>query len=263
MKGIKLTSKNLGKTLTKNSPAILTIVGTAGVITTAAMAVRSTPKAMLLIGKEREDRARHAGIDVFHTDITMSKLDTVKLVWKCYIPSVVMGALTISCIVSANSINLKRNAAIASMYSLADTTFKEYQSKVVETIGNKKEREIKEEIIKDRIAKKPPTDSNVIITGSGEVTCFDAYTGRYFKHDIEGIRRVVNELNKKLLSEDTVNLNDLYYELDIDGVKMGEELGWRSEQGLIEIIFTSILSPTNEPCLSIEFDVSPIGYYDC
>ena len=47
------------------------------------------------------------------------------------IPAGVTVIAAAACIVGANSVNIKRNAALATAYSLSETALKEYQSKVV------------------------------------------------------------------------------------------------------------------------------------
>jgi len=48
------------------------------------------------------------------------------------------GAATIMCVVGSNSINARRVAALASLYSITETALDEYKAKVVETIGETK-----------------------------------------------------------------------------------------------------------------------------
>jgi len=47
--------RNIGKVLSKNSPAILTGLGVTGVLATAVLAVRHTPTAMELLSEKREE----------------------------------------------------------------------------------------------------------------------------------------------------------------------------------------------------------------
>ena len=89
----------------------------------------------------------------------------MRLTWRYYVPTAIMGGLTIACIIGANSINLRRNAALAGAYSLTEAALKEYQAKVIETIGDKKEQAIRDDIAKDRVKEHPLGEREVIITG--------------------------------------------------------------------------------------------------
>lgn len=117
----------IGLFIKKRGPEILTGIGIAGMVTTTVLAVKATPKAMRLV-KEKED----------YYEIKLTPKEIVATCWKCYIPSVVTCALSMSCLIGASSVNLKRNAALATAYKLSETALTEYQEKVVETIGEKK-----------------------------------------------------------------------------------------------------------------------------
>lgn len=240
-------TKKIGEVVTKNSPVILTGLGVAGVVTTTVMAVQATPKAMQLI-REREEKEK------------LGKVEMIKTSWKCYIPTAVMGGFTIACIISAHNINHKRNAALASLYSLTEKSIKEYQAKVVETIGENKERKIKDEIKQDTLTKNPVHTKEIIITGKGEMLCYDTLSGRYFKNDIEQIRRVQNDLNYSLRSDMWMSLNDLYYGLGLSAINLGDDIGW-SVDDPIDIEFSSMLSSEGEPCLVLDFRTQPTPKY--
>lgn len=253
---VQSMTKNLTTQISKNSPTILTGLSVAGLISTTILAVRATPKAMELI---QEERYQKAGTTLPLPDLT--KKEIIQATYKCYIPAAVMGTVTIACIIGANNINLRRNAALASLYSISEKTMKEYQNKVVETFGKTKEQKVKDEIAKDRVHKNPISDNEIIITGNGETLCYDALSGRYFKSDIEEIKRVMNKLSRDLLSEMFLSMNQVYSELGLRGTKMGDLVGWHVADGLIEPRFSSQLTENGTPCLVIDFDVEP-RYYD-
>ena len=56
MKSLAVIGKNVGNSLVKNSPTILTGVSVAGLLTTVAMAVTATPKAIEILDREKWDR---------------------------------------------------------------------------------------------------------------------------------------------------------------------------------------------------------------
>lgn len=242
--------KNLGGIISKNSPTILTGLAVGGLVTTVIFAVKATPKAVRII----ED---HTGYDHDGVISVPSTKEVLKLTWKCYIPTACMGAVTIGCIVASNSINQRRNAALATVYGLTEAAFREYKEKIVETIGKNKELRARDEISAERIKENPPSTNEVIFTGKGEVLCYDSLSGRYFKSDIEQIRRVLNQINKEFLTDMWISLNELYYELGLPPIKLGDQIGWDIDQGLIEISFSTQLSENGEPCLVMNYDVTP------
>lgn len=164
------------------------------------------------------------------------------------------------CLIGASSTNFRRNAALATAYTLSESTLKEYQEKVVETIGEKKERDIREQVAKEKMVKNPVRE--VILTEKGGNTiCYDVISGRYFKSDRDTISRIVNDLNRQMRDEMYVSLNDFYYELGLDSTKMGDDLGWNIDNGYIEINFSSHLDANGTPCLVMDYQVAPVYDY--
>lgn len=249
--GLQKTANNVFGFVSKNSPTILTCMGVFGLVTTTVMAIEATPKALDILAEASAQKEYDRGTD------ELDPMEIVKLTYKCYIPTAVMGSLTVACIIGANSINLRRNAALATVYSLTEATLKEYQSKVVSTIGEVKEKAIKDEIAKDKIEKNKPKKSNVVITGKGDTLCYDSISGRYFKSDIEKIKSSVNELNRDLLYEMFVSLNDVYYALGLSNIKMGDQMGWHIDNGMILFDYSSQLTEDGVPCLVIDYLISP------
>lgn len=241
--------------LGKHSPEILTGIGIAGMITTTVMAVKATPKALDLLAEIKE---KTEGED----KKTVAK-EMVTKVYPVYIPATLTGCFSIACLVGASSVNARRNAALATAYALSENALKEYQTKVVETIGNKKEQSIRDSIAKDTIQKNPVTSTEVFVTSKGETLCYDSISGRYFTSDIDKLRRIENELNHKLMREMYISLNELYYEIGLRCTEQGNELGFNIDDGLIDFEFSAQITDDNRPCIVVGYRVGPrYGYGD-
>lgn len=239
--------KGIKASISRHSPEILTGIGIAGMVTTTILAVKATPKAIKLI--EAEKQAKHVD--------TLSPVDTVKTVWKCYIPAAMTGVSSIACLIGSNAINAKRNAALTTVYTLSEMARNEYKEKVIETIGEKKERTIKEKVDAERIKRDPVSKKEVIITEKGTTLCYDHVFGRYFKSDIDIINRAMNKINREIVINMYASLNDFYAELGLSPVEMGYDLGWNIDDGTIEIEPSSQLADDGTPCLVIDYSVSP------
>lgn len=226
-----------------HTPEILTAVGITGMFTSTVLAVKSTPKALEEI-KQKEAK---------------TKTEIVKAAWKCYIPSAALSFVSAGCLIGSNSISTRRNAALMTAYKLSETALNEYQEKVIETIGKKKEQTIREEIAKEKIKESPYSEERLFDTKKGESICLDSYSGRYFKTDIESVKQAVNKLNYNLIQHQFVSLNDFYYELGLPDVKLGEDLGWPIEKGLIDVTFGSDLIDGKTPCLVLNY-TPPVKY---
>ena len=234
----------------KHSPEILIGLGIAGMISTTVMAVRATPKALRCIADKKDELQVES----------LEGKDIVQATWKCYVPAFIVGMVSTACLIGASSIHFRRNAALATAYTLSETALKEYQSKVVETIGQRKEQTIKDAVAKEKITQDPVRE--VILTEKGGTTiCYDACSGRYFKSDIETIKRAINELNRRMRDDMYISLNDFYYEIGLDSVKLGDDLGWNIDKGYIDIDFSSQLDANGTPCLVLNYRVAPVYDY--
>ena len=238
--------KSVQATLSKHSPEILVGIGVAGLLTSTVLAVQATPKALRLIEDAEYDKGE---------DLTVK--EKVKAAWKPYIPAAVTAVGATACIIGASSVNAKRNAALATAYTLSETALKEYKAKVVETIGEKKEQAVRDSIAKDKIEKDPVKNHEVIITEKGNTLCYDVISGRYFRSDIEKIKKAENELNRRMLDEMYISVNDLYYEIGLRSTALGDQLGWNIADGLMDLSFSSQLTEDGEPCLVVDYHIAP------
>ena len=242
--------------VTKHSPEILMGIGIAGMITTTVLAVKATPKALALIEEEKLRKYKET------EDDTITKAEAVKVAWKPYIPATVTGVASIMCLIGSSSVSARRTAALAAAYQISETALTEYREKVVETIGEKKEQLVRDKVAKERIENNPVSKSEVIITNDGITLCFDPVSGRYFKSNIERIKRIENELNKRMLHDITgyVSLNEFYDELGLEQTAIGDDLGWNVDN-LIDISFSSQIADNGEPSIVLDFRVAPkYGY---
>ena len=232
-----------------NSTHILTAVGITGTITTAYLAGRASYFAAYYINREEEELGR--------TQDPLSLSERTKLVWKLYVPSVVSGAATISAILGANRIGAKKSAAYAAAYSVLDSTFSEYQEKVVEQIGAKANRAIKDDIAQNKVLETPP-GSRQIVMSSGTVMCCELYTRRYFMSDMESLRRAQNDLNAKIIHELYTTMSEFYDILGLPHTTNSDNLGWNSDR-LMELVFSTVLSEDGVPCIAFEYNyVKPV-----
>lgn len=257
-------AKNIQSGLQKHSPEILTGIGIVGMITTTILAVRATPRALFLIEEEKRNlnrellaEAKKNGQENCTKVSKLKPMELVRTTWVCYIPAAVTGTLSIACLIGASSVNARRNAALATAYSLSESALKEYQEKVIENIGEKKEQGIRNSIAKDKLERDPVANKEVIITGRGETLCYDTITARYFKCDIEKLRKIENELNQRLISEMYISLNEFYYEIGLRQTGVGDDLGWNIDNGLINLEFSSQLAEDGTPCLVIGYRIAP------
>lgn len=248
--GIAKIIKNLQVVTRKYQPEILTGIGIAGMITTTIMAVKATPKALDKIEEIKDEHKKDVDKKEYCKEIIVK-------VAPIYIPATIICGLSVSCLIGASSVNFKRNAALATAYTLSESALKEYQDKVVETIGPKKEEIIRSAVAKDTFEKEPVSSKEVYITEKGETLFYEPLSGRYFKSDIDSLRKMENELNRRMRDENYITLNEFYYEIGLPGTELGEIMEWDIDRGYIDLDFVPNKTPDDKPCFMVSHRVRP------
>lgn len=251
--------------ISNNSQQISLGIGIAGIITTTVMAVEVTPKACYLIDIAAEEKAEKEDILISDSrgvkenlDI-LGPIDTIKTTWKCYLPVVIMGSLTIACFICSYKSGAAKQAAIASAYSIAEKTFNDYREKVIEIVGEDKDKEVREAVAKKQLEET--SSEEIIPFGSGTHLCYDSISGRYFKSDVESIRSKMNDFNHELNGDYYSDLNYWYIILDLPSIGIGHMLGWNANR-LMDINFSSQIAPNGEPCIVLDYtDSMPSPFY--
>lgn len=234
-------------------PQILTGVGIAGMLATTVLAVKATPKAMELI-REKEEELKVE---------ELTKTEVIKTTWQCYIPTVFSFGFSTVCFLRANQVLTKRGTMIAAACKLSEEAFKEYREAVVETIGETKEKEIRDKAAEKKLKKTPKeSSSEVFVCGTGNVLCFDSISSRYFYSSVNDIKRVENTINKLIIDDMYASLSELYEELGLKRTSISDELGWNIEDGLLDISFGSHITDEGEPCVVLEYGNPPVYNFD-
>ncbi len=246
----------------KYSPEILIGLGIASAITSTVLAVKATPKALLLIKKEEKIKARkynakYDELDIAAESLSLSKPEMIKVTWKCYIPAAISGVASVAFLLGSNSVHVKRNAAIATAYKLSETALTDYKKEVIETIGEEKAKLIQDKVAQKHVDEHPVSSNQVIIAGSGKQLCYDGISGRYFESDIQTIRAAVNTINETMVYEMYASLGDFYNEIGLPPTTLSDELGWNLDDGQLEISYGSAISDDGRPCITLDYHVAP------
>lgn len=263
----------------KNMPSILTGLGIAGMATTVVLACKETPKAVELIDAKKHEKEviAKAEKDINETD---EEQGSIKLTaWesfcegaKVYWPVAIMFTTSAMCIIFANKVNLKRNAALMAAYKISEGKFKDYQEEVQKIISKPKEEKIKTNIAERTMANNPPDMSKVIIDSDKEVLCYDSISGRYFKSNTSDIMKVEALLNRRMINEVYVTINDMYEEfrnmgIDLPDISIGDNIGWHMDSVNDVVIFdltNAKVTSEGVPCIYLDYNSKPIwlGYED-
>lgn len=236
---------NLGRLMKDNSPVILSAAAVGGVIATAILAARAQERVI------EEESKRGTAPDL---------KGKIKDRWRPYLPPAASGAATIACIIAANRVEARRSAALLGAYTLVSTTLAEYKDAVIEEIGEVKDRKIREKVAEKQMAEHPVESSQVFLTGKGEHLCYEPLSDRYFRSDIESVRRAANDVDADVLQNMYAPLNEFYKLIGLPDTVLGEHLGWNIDHR-IDLVVATHLSADGEPCLSVEHRQLPVYDY--
>lgn len=197
----------------RNSSTILSCVGALGVVGTAVTASQAGTKAAKLLEEAKQDKGE---------DLT--KIEVVKVAGPVYITPILLGTSTIACILGANILNKRQQAALISAYALLDNSYKDYKLKVQELYGEDANIKVKQEIAKDNYEEED------IELDDGKQLFYDELGQRYFESTIEDVQKAEYYINRDIHMRGWAELNEFYEYLDIEQIPGGEALGW-SEGG--------------------------------
>lgn len=224
----------LAQFLKRHSSTILTCVGAAGVAITAVMAVKATPKAIRLLEEAEKEKGE-----------ALTKIEVVKTTAPVYIPSAVMGVLTISCIFGANMLNKRQQAALTSAYAVINRAYSNYRNKVCELYGEETHENILASIAAEK-AKNVPIYSSTFTSNccldfddptEEEKLFYDVFGERYFQSTFSRVLQAEYHLNRNFVLGATVSLNDFYEFLGIEKTDYGDTVGWDIFGGLCWVDF--------------------------
>lgn len=247
------TVHKIGFQLNKHSPEILAVAGTVGVVASTIMACKATTKLHDILEDSKNQvnqvhevlenksiPAEKYSEEDGKKDIAVIYTQTTLKVIKLYAPAVILGALSLTSILTSNKILRKRNVALAAAYTAVDKGFKEYRANVIERFGkdldrelrfNVKAKEIEETVVNEKgeeeTVKKVVNEATV---GKSEYARFydDGCKGweKDPEYNLMYLRHVQDYLNDLLRTRGHVFLNEAYDQLGIPRTKAGAIVGW-------------------------------------
>lgn len=247
-----------GLILSKISPELLTGVGVVGVVASIVMASEAGRKVDGVLDEYREEfekihevkkivdtaadpeRSGYSDED-YQKDLAITYVQRIVAIGKLYLPTIVVGGISIACILGGHKILSKRNAAIMAAYKALDTAYKAYRQRVSKELGEGKGRDLRYGIQHETIEEKV-----VNAAGKEEVTAkdiedydprmespyavfFDEQSPQY-KRDVSlnefYLRSMQNYCNDILVTRGHVFLNEVYSWLGLPHTQTGAITGW-------------------------------------
>ena len=248
----------------KHSPEILVVAGVVGVVGSTVMACKATTKVNDILDdtKDQLDKIHEAGerlengetlrlkdgaeytVDQNKKDLTIVYAQTALKFAKLYAPSVIIGGLSITAILTGHNITRKRNIALAAAYTAVDKSFKEYRGRVVERFGEALDKELKygikskevDEVVTNEDGTESVVKKTVDVVDATNPMNVSEYA-RFFDDGCAGwtkdpeynlmfLRDQQRYANDLLKSKGHLFLNEVYDLLGIPRTKAGQIVGW-------------------------------------
>lgn len=242
-----------GKIVSDNAPALFTAAAVVGTVATAYLTGRAVIRAEQIVFNY-EQEARHLTGDEEYEINTQKRAE---LTWREYIPPVVMGVCTIGSIIAAHRIETRRTAAALAAFAISEKVYDEYKEKVTEKLGVGKEQRARDEIAQRRVSDDPRVEEYALLGDGKSSLCYDLFTGRPFISDIETLRRAENDINYQINRDYFASLSDFYDRVGLERTSMSDDFGWNADK-LLELHFSTALTPSGQPCVTMDFRVAPI-----
>lgn len=263
MNNVTRSLHKTGLKIKKHSPEILIVAGVVGTVASVVMACRATLKVNEILDEAKDT------IDVIHNtvdacEIKSADADDVGVVvytkedankaltivyaqtgWKLiklYGPSVVVGVLSMGCILASNNILRKRNVALAASLAGVMGDFKEYRGRVIERFGKDLDRELRYNIKAKEIQETVVDEdgSETVVPKTVDVVDPNAIHSMYSVVFCEGnlgwtrnaeLNKVFliqqqNYANDKLKARGYITLNEVYEMIGAQTTKYGQLAGW-------------------------------------
>lgn len=252
------TANKVGFTLKKHAPEILIVTGVIGIVTSAVMACKATTKVNDILEKTKEDVDNiHEAVGKEVNGVEFTEQDSKKALTRVYLksglefvklygPSVALGTLSITSIITSHNVLRKRNVALAAAYAAVDGSFKQYRNNVIERFGQEVDHQLKYNIKTKEVEETTVDENGNEVTTKKTINTIDpAYNGnmgspyaKFFDNGNEGwdkdpevtlmfLRARQNYANDLLKAKGYLFLNDVYDMLDIPRTKAGQMVGWR------------------------------------
>lgn len=261
MKKLKIAenlSVKLGKTglkLKKASPQILLVAGVVGLVGSTVLACRATMKISDPLDEVKDAsekyHTRFAAVEnkslkkEAQKELATAYLHTGKEFAKLYAPAVMLGATSLTCILTSHRILSDRYAAASAACTSAMAGFTEYRARVRERYGAEVDKELRynitqktvEQTVTDENGKTKKQKTKVGIADTGELGSFTRmydntckFWDNAMSYNLSRLRMEEEYVNHMLKSRGYMTVNDVYERIGLDPVPEGQIYGWVYEK---------------------------------
>lgn len=250
-----------GLKIKKHSPEILFVAGIGTFVGTVILACHETLSAEEIIdhhNKQMEDIEKAKQIaeefpeqyeynnDIYERDKKIAMLKTVGRFVKLYAPSIALGGISITCLLTSRNILNKRYLGAVAAYNSLSTIFDTYRERVKNELGEEMDRHFRYNTVtslendgaptKDpETGKKVQNKKIVESTKSSDIDISDVARvfdernknwEKEYQFNLTFLKGIQNYMNDILRTRGHVFLNEVYDALGFDMTSQGAVVGW-------------------------------------
>lgn len=200
---------------------LLTACGAVGVVATTVSAIKATSKVEKIkaekIFKDKKDEIRHT--------------------FYYYIPTMLLGVGTVSCIFGINKVSKNEQTALLGAYSLLDNSYKQYREKVNDIYGEGASDKVMEEIVKDNLSSDINSMLEKVAIEDDERLFFDMQSGVYFTTTLDKVIQAEKDFEAMLSVNRRGSINEFYELLELEESPFPWTYGWNETVNGVDPMF--------------------------
>ena len=240
--------------ISKKSPEILVGVGVVGVVSSCVLACRATLKVDSVMDEYRTVEENIEKVlsgeipsddytqEDAENDLRIMRIKTAVNVAKLYAPSIILGGVSLGCIIKSHGILKSRYNAISAAYMTIDGSYKAYRNRVAERFGSDVEKELRYDIKVQALTNTTVDENGNEVTSTEETRVMNNFGyseyARFFdesciawqkdpSYNLTFLRAQQSYANDMLKARGVLFLNEVYDMLDIPRTKAGQVVGWK------------------------------------
>lgn len=240
---------NIAKFFKDNKASVLIWSGVAGLFGTTIATIPMTMKATRALDKKKAETGK----------AKLGFKDTVKTVWKYYIPTVAGTVVSVPLIAIGNKEYGKKLISYATYATAATSTLQELRAKIPEVVGKDKAEKINTAVAQNKVDRLPE-NKTVVVTGKGKTLFYEPITNQLFESDIQTIDTIANnltaELNDSAYGE--ISFTKFLNRLGLQGNCISDNLLWSNARsytkGIVEVDHDVVSAKDNQPCFVLNYN---------
>lgn len=256
LRSISKVTRQVLWAMQRHSPEVLTACSVSGLVATTYLTIRGTVKAVRAVDEAQAEQEEPLTIK-----------DILKLVWKFYIPTLIVLLISATCGIASCTEAGRRAAALSSSYQAATALLEDRKAAEEEVVGKKKAEEIDAAAARREMERNHSADRGIYQTKYGNLKFEDEFTGIMFRSSVEAVKDQIRDYSDAVEDHGCLDIGCLHSRWGVpdDTSYVCRNTGWNEAMPKFykSVHFVAEKTPfTEEPYLKIVYDTYPSYLYD-